>query len=331
LRFLVSYGTRPEYIKLEPVLRELKKRHISYSVLFTGQHKDTEFRDADFYLDIPESTYRLTSIVSTITEYAPAFIKSFDAVVVQGDTSSAFAVALSAFYCNKKVIHIEAGIRTDSRYEPFPEEINRRLISNLSDYHFCPTEIEKATLIHESKNIYTQEEGYSNIYVVGNTVLDNIKDIKPTYTNLVPIFLHRRDNIDKIGKMYEELDKLAKKHSYLKVIGILAPNSDMNKDIDVKYIEIVEPLSYSTFIDYLSRSKFVITDSGGILDEAVFLGKKVIVPRKLSFCRSMYRDIYFFDSIYDFEYINSSYRIKPCLYYGDGTASKQVVDILENL
>jgi UDP-N-acetylglucosamine 2-epimerase (non-hydrolysing) len=322
---LISFGTRPEYIKLLPIMKELDRREVFYKILFTGQHKDMKFGHVDYLISIPDRFFRLHSIVSDILEQTTYIIDKFDTVIVQGDTSSAFAIALSAFYLKKEVVHIEAGIRTDSRYEPFPEEINRRLISQLATYHFCPTQ----------EDAYNLQE-FENVFVVGNTVLDNLVDIKPEYIrDRVLILLHRRDNEDVIPEYMKTIDSWAGKHLGITFVAIKFPNPAMNKGLSqLDNIFVEEPFEYEDFTRLLAKAKFVITDSGGILDEAMFLGKKVIVPRKLSSSRFKFVDSYIYpcadseELVKRIEEVNNNYKIEPCFYFGKGDSSKKIVETL---
>ena len=176
---LLSFGTRPEWIKVKPLLKLLDGK-IPYKLLFTGQHKDLlskiEKENELIKLNIRHGANRLDSIVSSIMNNNHIF-RDVKLVLVQGDTTSAFSVALAAFHRKIKVAHLEAGLRTYDKNQPYPEEFNRQAISRIADIHFCPTEISKQNLVKE--NVQGLKE------VVGNTVLDNLVDVETKYTNKI--------------------------------------------------------------------------------------------------------------------------------------------------
>jgi UDP-N-acetylglucosamine 2-epimerase (non-hydrolysing) len=261
---LVSYGTRPEWIKIEPVLRHLKCPH---KKLFTGQHKDIA-PGCEHSIEIADGCNRLDSIVSSIIGRDDIY-EGITRVLVQGDTTSAFAVALGAFHRKIEIFHLEAGLRTHNKNEPYPEEFNRRSISAMADYHFCPTEENEFNL---------KKEGVRNcVYVVGNTVLDNLVGVVPYYGDYILVTLHRRENHSKIKRWFEEINKIGKTN---KVILPIHPNPNVKKHAGVlENVEVVEPMDYKEFIKLLSGCRYVISDSGGIQEEASFLGKRVIVCR----------------------------------------------------
>ena len=186
---LVTFGTRPEYIKVKPLIKVLKENSIEFSILFTGQHVDL-LRDVKEdnirRIEIVDSgTCRLDSIVSSILNKEHIF-EGVSSVLVQGDTTSAFSVALAAFHRKIKIIHLEAGLRTYDFENPYPEEANRQLISRISDINLCPTDINKNHLLSENVS--------GKCFVVGNTVLDNLIDIDVDYQEKIIVTLHRREN-----------------------------------------------------------------------------------------------------------------------------------------
>jgi len=185
---LISFGTRPEYIKIKPLLEEFGGK-LPYALLFTGQHtnlleKVVSTEDVR-RLKIQDGPNRLDSIVSSIMNNDHIF-NDITMVMVQGDTTSAFAVGLAAFHRKLKVIHLEAGLRTYDIQSPYPEEFNRQAISRLANIHLCPTKLSAANL--------KDEQIENNVYVVGNTVLDNIRDTKVGYNNLVLITMYLGDH-----------------------------------------------------------------------------------------------------------------------------------------
>ena len=272
---LISFGTRPEYIKLKPLMDKMKGV-LEYKVLFTGQHQDLVDEDNSeitYTVNITNDRNRLDSIVTSIMNAIDFKQEGITAVIVQGDTTSAYAMALSAFHHQIPVIHLEAGLRTYNLTEPYPEEANRQMISRIASIHLCPTLLAKKRL--------TQELISGRVKVVGNTVLDNLSDIKTCNKKQVLLTMHRRENHHNIQQWFRELDSLAITHSeYLFTLPI-HPNPNVKKHIGIfKHINIVEPMSYKDLIAYLSNSSFVITDSGGIQEEAAFLKKPCLVCRK---------------------------------------------------
>lgn len=272
---LVSFGTRPEWIKIKPVLDQMEGK-IPFKLLFTGQHEDllanVDFNAEITRLSIKNGSNRLDSIVESVMNLDEIF-DGVDALMVQGDTSSAFAVALAAFHRKIKVIHLEAGLRTYDKNQPYPEEFNRQAISRIADIHLCPTRTSRRNLVNESV------EGV--IRVVGNTVLDNLRDVETEYTNKIIVTMHRRENHHNMDKWFEVIDKLAEKNKDLEFIIPLHPNPNVQKHKHIfKHVKVVDPMEYNEFIQLMAKSKFVITDSGGLQEETSFLNKKCIVCRE---------------------------------------------------
>lgn len=270
---LITFGTRPEYIKVKPVMDELKKRGFKYKTFFTGQHKDLlkNIEKPDCELEVEQGNNRLDSIVQSILNNETIF-EGVTSVMVQGDTTSAFATALAAFHRKIPVAHLEAGLRTYDKLSPYPEEFNRKAISALAEIHFPPTEVAKQRLV---------KEGYKEkIFVVGNTVLDNIADITPSDNNTVIVTLHRREKHHEIDSWFKAINDLAKKNSHLNFILPMHPNPMVKKHEHLLTSVIVyPPMDHEEFINRLSRCKYIITDSGGIQEEAAFLRKPCIVCR----------------------------------------------------
>ena len=195
--------------------------------------------------------------------------------MVQGDTTSAFAMALSAYHRKIKIIHLEAGLRTNDLDNPYPEEANRQLISRIADIHLCPTEISFSNL--------TSELTKGEKHVVGNTVLDNIVNTPVTYTNEVLVTMHRRENHDIIPQWFENIEKASLNNKDLKFIFVSHPNPNVQKHLNkLNNVKVVDPMDHETFINKLSSCKFIITDSGGLQEESSFLRKYSIVCRKVT-------------------------------------------------
>jgi UDP-N-acetylglucosamine 2-epimerase (non-hydrolysing) len=322
---LICFGTRPEYIKVKSLIDNLS----NVKTCFTGQHFDL-LNDihTDYKLNFTKdkNTNKISNIIVNTLNCNHIF-DGIDYVLVQGDTTSAFSMALSAFNNKKKIIHLEAGLRTNNIYDPYPEELNRQLISKLANIHLCPTIQNKINLNNENIK--------DNIYVTGNTGLDNIDKNNCIYGNKILITLHRRNNVPIIEKWFEAIEKIASLHEELEFILPMHPNPSIQKYKHIlKSVNIIKPLSHSSLIDILKKCKFVISDSGGIQEEASFLNKKIIICRKTTerteiigkhgiFCKNP-------SNLYNiFEDINLNYMINDTCPYGDGNAYKKVIDIIK--
>lgn len=326
---LISFGTRPEYIKIKPIIKEMKKRHVPFKLLFTGQHVDllSNVKDQDvIQLQIKDGPNRLDSIVSSIMNQDYIF-EDIGAVLVQGDTTSVFAIALAAFHRKIKVIHLEAGLRTYDKNNPYPEEFNRQAVSRIADIHLCPTSAAAFNLSQESVG--------GSVHIVGNTVLDNLTHLTPTKDNTVVITMHRRENHEKMGHWFKALDHIAKtfSHEYRFILPI-HPNPNVQKHRHLlEYIEVIDPVPYEEFLEILASCSYVITDSGGLQEETSFLGKHSIVCRKTTerpeglgeFSALCPRPELLFEMFENM--IRTPDPIGKCP-YGDGKSAKRVVDIL---
>lgn len=281
-RILVCVGTRPEWIKIKPIIikNEEMGNPIRFDLLFTGQHENI-IKDKDFSpsysVYIEKGINRLNSIFSSILKESDIIFKdnSFDYIMVQGDTSSALALAISAFHHGIKIIHLEAGLRTNDVKNPYPEEFNRQAISKISDIHFCPT---KGNLENLNK-----EGIFKNAFVVGNTSLDNIKNTETSEDNIVLVTMHRRENQEIMNLWFNSIESISSKYKELSFILPLHPNPEVSKLKGLlKNVNVIDPLEHSDLIVILSKAKICITDSGGIQEEASFLKKKTIVCRKIT-------------------------------------------------
>jgi UDP-N-acetylglucosamine 2-epimerase (non-hydrolysing) len=328
---LIAFGTRPEWIKIKPVVEKLNG-NIPFRLVCTGQHGsliDSTIKQYQVdYLSIVDGDNRLDSIVKSILENASNIFDGISYVMVQGDTTSAFSVALAAFHRQVKVIHLEAGLRSWDKDHPYPEEFNRVAIGALADIHLCPTEQTKINLRNVSGHT-------SKSYVIGNTVLDNLVNIKPTLENLVLITLHRRENIKIMDRWFVAINKLAIDNPSLKFIFPMHPNPEVQRHKHLlTHVDVINPLSYNECIDYVARCCLVITDSGGLQEESSFLKKKCIVCRETT---ERSEGEYIFSWLChdpeQLEYLFKSTKRKmvdmPCP-YGDGKASDRIKDILES-
>jgi len=241
--------------------------------LFTGQHKHLLSHECDISLNIgAESSNRLNCIFSSVMRQEDIF-NGVDQVLVQGDTASAAAIALSAFHQKIKIIHLEAGLRTYNIADPYPEEAYRQIISRVASVHLCPTKYNKQCLEDEKVS--------GEIYVVGNTVLDNLVDLPVSYNQEVLVTMHRRENHPIIKEWFKEISKLATENPNLTFTLPIHPNPNVKKHKGyLKNVNVVDPIPYEEMKKRIASCRFLISDSGGLQEEASFLKKKIIVCRK---------------------------------------------------
>lgn len=368
-KVLFVFGTRPEAIKMAPLIKKFSEdKHFNVKIAVTAQHREMldqvlNFFDIDVDYDLNvmkpnQSLHELTArLVSRITDEI-LLKESFDFVFVQGDTTTVLATSLAAFYQKIKIIHIEAGLRSDDMYSPFPEEMNRVLTSKLSFAHFCPTENARQNLLKEGiKN---------NVFVVGNTVIDaliiGLKKINSTdeqtmfekfkdidfSKRIILVTCHRRENF---GKPFEEICQailtIAKqKGESVEIVYPVHLNPNIkeyaHKWLVASNIKLISPLDYPELIWMMSKSNVILTDSGGIQEEAPSLGKPVLVLRKVTertegvnagtaiLVGSNYDKICFETlKLLDDEnyYSKIASASNP---YGDGTTSEQIKTILKS-
>ena len=327
---LLSFGTRPEWIKIKPLLDQMDG-NIPYRLLFTGQHVDLLSKvDASvdlMRLEIKDGPNRLDSIVGSVMNLEEIF-EGVTTVLVQGDTTSAFSIALAAFHRRIKVIHLEAGLRTYDKGQPYPEEFNRQAISRITDVHLCPTELSRIFL--------TNEKTEGRIEVTGNTVLDNLRGIETEYTNKVVVTMHRRENHHNMDEWFKAINDIAEKHQDLEFIIPLHPNPNVQKHRSIlKNLKIVEPMEYNSFINLLAKTRLVITDSGGLQEETSFLKKKCIVCRKKTERVEGVGTFAFMcfepENLADiFESLNDNHIPEGECPYGDGFAAQKVFKVLKD-
>ena len=325
---LICFGTRPEWLKIKPLLEEFG----NFKIFFTGQHEDllvnelNQFTDKIIKAQIhSNSTNRLNNISSSILNSFPE--DKFEAVLVQGDTASAFACALAGFNNGIKVIYLESGLRSFDLKHPYPEEGYRQMISRISDINLCPTEL-------SLKNLKSENNIGLN-YVVGNTVLDNIKHLKPkaNYENIVLITLHRRENLPIIEQWLGQIKKIAISFPEIDFVIVEHPNNILNIE-NIKNLIKIKPKVHNDFLKLLVKCKLIITDSGGLQEEGSFLNKKIIVCRKVTERPEGIDTGHIFlsktsDELSDlFESLINNYSIDIECPYGDGNSSKKIIKIL---
>jgi UDP-N-acetylglucosamine 2-epimerase (non-hydrolysing) len=331
MKLLVCFGTRPEYIKVKPILDK-----ISFAkTLFTGQHTDLiHFTNPPHYtitINKSSSSNRINSICSSIL-YNDSIIKDYDYILVQGDTSTALAIALAAFHLGKTIIHLEAGLRTYDTSNPFPEETNRQLIAKIANIHLCPT-------INNAKNLISEGVNGS-IFITGNTSLDNIKNVKKNIhtEKVILVTLHRSENIPVIDQWFTQLEHLANKFPDYKFIIPLHPNPEITKHSHIlSKVSIIKPLTHKETIDIIVKCSLVISDSGGLQEECSFLNKKIIVCRKITerpeslgitsfLCAEPEQLLEVF-----LQHINSPINNSIQCPFGDGNSSSLISTIFNNL
>ena len=359
-KVMLVFGTRPEAIKMCPLVNELKTRkEIETVVCVTGQHRQMldqvlEVFDVvpDYDLSIMKEKQTLFDITTNILNNIKAVLEKVqpDIVLVHGDTSTTFVTALACFYLQVPVGHVEAGLRTYDIYSPYPEEFNRQAVGIISNYNFAPTEKAKENLIKEGK----KKEA---IYVTGNTAIDALKTtVKKEYyhselewareSRLILITAHRRENLGEPMKaMFRAILRVLKEHPDVKAIYPIHMNPVVREIADSilgkeERIHIIEPLEVIDFHNFLNQSYMILTDSGGIQEEAPSLGKPVLVMRDtterpegieagtLKLVGTEEETIYrnFKKLLEDEEeYKRMSNASNP---YGDGFACKRIADIL---
>ena len=360
-RILLVFGTRPEAIKMCPLVNELKSRSgLETIVCVTGQHRQMldqvlhAFHVVpDHDLSIMKDKQNLFDITCNIMTALPEILKKTgpDIVLVHGDTTTTFATALSCFYLGIPVGHVEAGLRTYNIDSPYPEEFNRQAVDIITRYHFAPTELSRDYLLREGKHPET-------IFVTGNTAIDALKTtVRENYTHpelewaadskLILITAHRRENLgEPMRHMFRAIRRVLDERDDVKAIYPIHMNPvvrETAKDVfgDDDRVHIIEPLDVLDFHNFQSRSYLILTDSGGIQEEAPSLGIPVLVMRNtterpegieagtLKLVGTDEENIYLnFKLLLEDqgEYRRMSHASNP---YGDGFASKRIADILE--
>lgn len=365
IRVLVVFGTRPEAVKMCPLVIELKKRNnVRTIVCLTGQHREMtrQVMDAfgiyeDYNLDVMKRSQTLVSVTSDILRRMDEVLceVSPDIVLVHGDTTSSFAAALSAFYRKIPVGHVEAGLRTGNIYSPYPEEMNRCLTGRLATYHFAPTK-------NNSMNL--ENEGISkNVYITGNTVIDSLnttvhedyvfhndrlRDIVSCDNRIILVTAHRRENWGvPLKNICSALARIVEMHSDVLIVYPVHPNPvvhDLVYDLigGMKGIVLLEPLDVLDMHNLMAKCYMVMTDSGGLQEEAPHFGKPVLVLRTETErpeaveagtvnIVGVDEDVIVMEAMKLLndrkEYARMSKKINP---YGDGHASERIADVIES-
>lgn len=298
-KIMVVFGTRPEAIKMCPLVNELKSReNIITKVCVTGQHRQMLDQVLDIFNVVPDYDLSIMKDKQTLFDITTNILNRIkevleqekpDVVLVHGDTSTTFVTALACFYMQIPVGHVEAGLRTYNIYSPYPEEFNREAVGIISQYNFAPTEVSKENLLREGKKPET-------VYVTGNTVIDALKTtVREDYkhpelewadgSRLIMLTAHRRENLgEPMHRMFRAIRRIVDETPDVKVIYPIHMNPVVRKAADEELgdddrIHIIEPLDVLDFHNFMARSYLILTDSGGIQEEAPSLGKPVLVMR----------------------------------------------------
>jgi UDP-N-acetylglucosamine 2-epimerase (non-hydrolysing) len=364
-KVMLVFGTRPEAIKMCPLVNELKSRSsIQTIVCVTGQHKEMLKQVLDVFNVVPDYNLAIMKQGQTLFDITTEILNKIkavleevkpDVVLVHGDTSTTFVTALACFYLQIPVGHVEAGLRTYNIYSPYPEEFNREAVSIISQYNFAPTQLSHDNLVNEGKNP-------KKIWITGNTAIDALKTtVREDYTDenlewargkrLITITAHRRENLgDPMRHMFRAIKRVLDEHDDVVAIYPIHMNPAVRNVADEVFgegenrdsrIKIIEPLDVLDFHNYMHHSYLILTDSGGIQEEAPSLGKPVLVMRDtterpegikagtLKLVGTNEETIYKeFTRLLDDQaaYEEMAHAANP---YGDGHASERIADILE--
>lgn len=361
---MTVFGTRPEGIKMAPIIKEIEKRpQIESVICITAQHREMLDQVLDLFEIQPDYDLNIFQPGQSLTEITTRAIKGLEEVIikekpdvllVQGDTTTVFAGALAAFYQKVKIGHVEAGLRSGNLYSPYPEEANRKLTGVLTNFHFAPTDINRQNLLREG---YPEE----NIFITGNTVIDALKyTVQEDYLfenpalngldyknkRIILLTSHRRENIGKpMENIFTAVNDIVKKYEDVEVVFPMHLNPKVREIAKAimggnSRIHLIEPLEYEPFTNLMSKCHLVVTDSGGLQEEAPTLGKPVLVVREeterpegveagtAKLVGTSYGVIYenlnlLLDN--DQEYDKMAKAVNP---YGDGRASERIVDVL---
>ena len=361
-KIMLVFGTRPEAIKMCPLVNELKTRkNLKTIVCVTGQHRQMLDQVLEVFNVVPDYDLFIMKEKQTLFDITTNILNRIrdvlekerpDVVLVHGDTSTTFVTALACFYLQIPLGHVEAGLRTYNIYSPWPEEFNRQAVSIISKYNFAPTELSKENLIREGK-------AEKSIFVTGNTAIDALKTtVRDDYTHpeldwvkdsrLIMITAHRRENLGRpMHNMFRAIRQVMEEHPDVKAIYPIHMNPVVRQAAEQELggcdrVHIIEPLEVLDFHNFLARSYMILTDSGGIQEEAPSLGKPVLVMRdtterpegiKAGTLKLVGTDE---QTIYDnfklllqdkISYNAMAHASNP---YGDGFACKRIADILES-
>lgn len=364
IKVMTIFGTRPEAIKMAPLVNELKRdEDIEDIVCVTAQHRQMLDQVLDIFgivpdydLNVMKDRQTLPQITSSVLQGIVEVIEKAkpDMILVHGDTTTTFAGALAGFYSKVKIGHVEAGLRTYDKYSPFPEEMNRKLVGSMADLHFCPTENNKNNLLKEN----IPEDG---IYITGNTVIDALKTtVRDSYEfetselkeidfrkKVIVLTAHRRENLgEPMENIFRAVKKIAKEYEDVEIVYPVHLNPLVREPAnrilgEVTNVHLIEPLDVQELHNLMDRAYLVMTDSGGLQEEAPALGKPVLVLRQeterpeavnagtVKMAGTNAEEIYrlakmLLDNKEEYEKMN-----KAANPYGDGKASSRIVQAIK--
>jgi UDP-N-acetylglucosamine 2-epimerase (non-hydrolysing) len=369
-KILLIFGTRPEAIKMAPLVKEFQKHQEVFEtrVCVTAQHREMLDQVLDFFeikpdydLDLMKPGQNLYGLTATIIESLKPILEEFtpDYVFVHGDTTTTMAGAIASFYSGAKVCHVEAGLRTNNKLSPFPEEINRQITGRICDYHFAPTETSK-------KNLLKENISDSSILVTGNTVIDalikSVEKVNKSPSQLIQnlshqignqevvlVTGHRRENHGAgFERICQALKEIALDDTNRLIVYPVHLNPKVQEPVkriltDVANVMLIDPLAYQDFIWMMNRAKIIITDSGGVQEEAPSLGKPVLVMRDTTerpeavdagtvILVGTNKALIVTEAL---DLLNNATRFKQMSLlhnpYGDGKACKRIVDFINKL
>ena len=366
----ISFGTRPEFIKMVPIIKALKDASVPCTICNTAQHREMLDEMLRIFAVKPDHDLKVMSKNQTLTQISTKILKKLDILLgkirpdillVQGDTTTAFISSLAAFYHKIKVGHVEAGLRTKNKYNPFPEEINRRLTAVIAEYHFAPTDLSRKNLIREGV-------AQNSIFVTGNTVIDALfltlemlkkglvqvsREIEQLiYHNkgsqIILITAHRRENFgSSLENICSAIKELAAKYPNKTFVYPVHLNPNVQQTTQnilhrINNIKLIAPPDYFSFVNLMKHCHLILTDSGGIQEEAPSLGKPVLVLRETTerpegvtagvvklIGTSQEFIVKEASTLLDdeLEYTRMAIKENP---YGDGKSSHRIVEILQS-
>ncbi len=359
IKVMTIFGTRPEAIKMAPLVKELKTRpEIETTVCVTAQHRDMLDQVLEVFEIVPDYDLNIMKQGQTLSEITARVLNGLekviqevkpDVILVHGDTTTTFAGSLAAFYNHVKIGHVEAGLRTYNKYSPFPEEMNRQMVGIMADFNFAPTEVSKQNLLNEAKKAET-------IFVTGNTAIDAMATtVRDDYTHsifdwvgqskMILLTAHRRENLgDPMRHIFKAVKRITEEFDVKVVYPVhLNPKvQSIAKEIlaDNDKVKLINPLEVVDFHNFMKKAYLIMSDSGGVQEEAPSLGKPVLVLRDtterpegikagtLKLVGTDEAEIYQQTKLLledKQEYNKMSQASNP---YGDGTASRQIVDAI---
>jgi len=339
----IIFGTRPEYLKVKPLLDVFNKESIPFLVIHVKQHTSLEIEESSgenyrqILLDDNTEISRLNGLGSSLLRKIEPSLRECKSILVQGDTSTVFFSALSAFHLKMPIFHLEAGLRTYDLENPFPEEAYRSMLSRIATYHLCPD-------ISASENLH-KESLTKNIFIVGNTILDLVRSygFTPTLGNTVLVTIHRRENWDNLSFIAESIYNLAERYKNYTFVWVQHMNPSLQAMVNQVFdrrtpldnISRILPADHRSLCKYISESYCIITDSGGIQEEASFLGKTCFVIRKLTERNSIPSD--YIKLIHPPSELLGAFQttnitmLPPCHVYGDGYSCDNIASIVKSL